>query len=145
MSVSGTPQIFDTVSTVDGLGLFSRGKVDYGAVAGLLELDKNALSKVGGISKKSVRLDDRIPKELASRLEEIANICNLVAEYFDGNVTRTALWFKIPNPMLGNISPRDMIRYGRYRRLRKFVVDSLPTSRESNKQPSLHAEVEITG
>lgn len=143
MPVSGTYEIFNTVSRSDELGLISRGKVNYGAVAGLLELDNNALSKVGGVSKKSVRLDDRIPRELASRLDEIANICNLVADYFDGDVARTALWFKIPNPMLGNISPRDMIRYGRYRRLRKFVVESLAASHSGGAQdaPPEHADM----
>ena len=47
-----------------------------------LSRQTNELSKLGGISKKSVRLDSRIPRDLKERLEQIANICNLVAEYF---------------------------------------------------------------
>jgi hypothetical protein len=49
----------------------------------------------------------------------------LVAQFFDGDAAKTALWFKTPNPLLGNLSPRDMIRYGRYDRLRRFVLDAL--------------------
>jgi hypothetical protein len=35
------------------------------------------------------------------------------------------LWFKTKNPLLGSISPRDMIRYGRYEKLRRFVMEAL--------------------
>ncbi len=55
---------------------------------------------------------------------EIANVCGLVAQFFQGDVAKTALWFKTMNPPLG-ISPRDMIRYGRYEKLRRFVMDAL--------------------
>jgi hypothetical protein len=51
-----------------------------------------------------------------------------VAGYFEGDIEKTALWFRTPNPMLGNISPRDMIRFGRYKRLLKFVTEA----REAN-------------
>lgn len=84
-----------------------------------LEFDKGELSELGGVSRKSVRLDDRIPRELKERIEQIANICNLVAGFFDGDSVKTALWFRTKNPMLGSISPRDMIRCGRFNRLRK--------------------------
>ena len=86
------------------------------------------LSKIGGVSKRSVRLDSRIPHDLAVRLEQIANICALVAGYFEGDIDKTALWFQTPNPMLGDISPRDMIRFGRYKRLLKFVTEARETN-----------------
>jgi len=35
------------------------------------------------------------------------------------------LWFRLPNPLLGDVSPRDMIRYGRYAKLQEFVMDAL--------------------
>ena len=56
---------------------------------------------------------------------EIANICGLVAQFFEGNAEKTALWFKTRNPLLGDISPRDMIRFGRYEKLRRFVMEAL--------------------
>ncbi len=61
------------------------------------------------------RFDDQITKDLKRRLFEIANICELMAGYFNGDIQKTALWFKIKNPALGGFSPRDMIRYGRYK------------------------------
>jgi hypothetical protein len=56
---------------------------------------------------------------------EIGNICGLVAQFFAGDAAKTALWFKTKNPLFGNISPRDMIRYGRYEKLRRFVMSAL--------------------
>jgi hypothetical protein len=61
---------------------------------------------------------------VAERLRELANIANLVAEYFEGDVQKVGLWFELQNPMLGNISPRNMIRRGRYKRLLNFVLDA---------------------
>jgi hypothetical protein len=49
----------------------------------------------------------------------------LVAQFFGGDAAKTALWFKTKNPLLGDISPRDMIRYGRYEKLRRFIMNAL--------------------
>jgi hypothetical protein len=73
------------------------------------------VAKLSGVAPASVRFDQKIPKEVLDRLQEIANICGLVAQFLVGNVVKTALWFKTVNPLLGNITPRDMIRYGRVR------------------------------
>jgi hypothetical protein len=114
--------LYGNVHQSDPLDFWSNHGLDYGRVADFLELDKNALSKIGGVSKESVRFDNRIPRDLKERLEQIAVICTLVAEYFEGDIQKTALWFKMPNPSLGEVAPRDMIRYGRYKRLLKFVM-----------------------
>lgn len=98
--------------------------VDYKKVSNFLEFDKNALSKIGGVSKKSVRMDNKIPQALKERLTEIAIICSLVAEYFSGDVGKTAMWFKTPNPMLGDVTPRDMIRLGRSNKLIRFIMEA---------------------
>ena len=116
--------LFSNVHQTDPLKFWSNHGLDYGRLADFLDLDTNALSKIGGVSKGSVRFDARIPKELKERLEQIAVICTLVAEYFEGDVQKTALWFKIPNPSLGEVTPRDMIRYGRYKKLLKFIMES---------------------
>jgi hypothetical protein len=42
---------------------------------------------------------------------------------------KPALWFRLPNPLLGDVSPRDMIRYGRLAKLREFVVEALAMTR----------------
>jgi len=48
----------------------------------------------------------------------------MVADFFNGNTEKTVLWFKTRNPLLGDISPRDMIRLGRFERLRKFIINA---------------------
>jgi hypothetical protein len=120
--------LFQNIHRTDPLEFWSKHGLDYRKVTDFLDLNTDELSKIGGVSKRSVRLDSRIPYDLKVRLEQIANICALVAGYFEGDIEKTALWFRTPNPMLGDISPRDMIRFGRYKRLLKFVTEA----REAN-------------
>jgi hypothetical protein len=108
----------------DVLGLHRNGRTDYRRVADLVKLSKEDLSKIARVAKPSVRFDDAIPAAVAERLREIANIANLVAEYFDGDAQKVALWFELRNPQLGNISPRNMIRGDRYKRLLNFVLEA---------------------
>ncbi len=108
----------------DLLGLYRDGQPDYKRIAELVQLSKADLSKLAGVAKSSVRFDEDIPVPVAERLRELANIANLVAEYFHGDANKVALWFELQNPMLGNISPRNMIRGGRYKRLLNFVLDA---------------------
>jgi hypothetical protein len=104
--------------------LYRDGHPDYKRIAELTKLSKADLSKIAQVAKSSVRFDAHIPEPVAARLREIANIANLVAQFFAGDVQKVGLWFEIANPMLGNISPRDMIRIGRYKRLLNFVLDA---------------------
>jgi len=95
-------------------------------VVEFLSLSNNDVAKAMGISDRGkVRYDDQMPKELKKRLYEIANICELMAGYFDGDVKKTEIWFNVKNPALGGISPRDMIRFGRYKKLEKFIRNAL--------------------
>lgn len=129
-----TPQIVRTaaekrsltshVFKKDHLELFTDQVLNYKRVAEIVNLSKADLGKLCGVARSSVRFDDKIPQAVATRLLELANIANLVAEYFQGNGQKAELWFRLPNPILGNISPRDMIRLGRYERLLNFVVES---------------------
>ncbi len=111
--------IFATVPDQDFIGLTqpngTKNIVDF------LKFKKNDISKATGQPKSSIRFDDRISKELKNRLMEIGNIINLVIEQFDGDKRKAELWFNTKNPMLGNISPTDMIRFGRYEKLQKFI------------------------
>lgn len=108
----------------DLLGLFPDDSTDYKRIAEITHLTKADLGKLGKVAKASVRFDAKIPPEVADRLKELANIANLVAEYFNGDGRKVELWFTLSNPLLGNISPRDMIRLGRYERLLNFVLDA---------------------
>jgi hypothetical protein len=95
-------------------------------VVDFLELDRYDVAKAMGLQDKAqVRFDEQIRKDLKRRLEEVAIICELMAGYFNGDVAKTALWFRVKNPALGGISPRDMIRYGRYKKLELFIRNAL--------------------
>ena len=121
---SPRPAIVSHIANEDLLHLYREGRPDYKRIADLVKLTKADLGKISQVAKSSVRFDANIPEPVAERLREIANIANLVAEFFGGNAQKVGLWFEIANPMLGNVSPRDMIRIGRYKRLLNFVVSA---------------------
>lgn len=119
--MSSTPTLFQTVPKKTYL--FERlGKPEeYQQVTRFFEFKSDDVARAADISKASVRYDEKMPDELQERLREWATVVNLVAEFFDGNLERTVQWFRMPNPLLGYISPRDMIRSGRFRKLLKFI------------------------
>jgi hypothetical protein len=105
---------------------FGRGDAfDARRVPSLLGLKKEDVSRLAEVSVKSVRYDENIPERVRERLEEIANTVNLVAQAFDGDADKTVAWFRARNPLLGDVSPRDMIRLGRYERLRRFIINAM--------------------
>lgn len=127
--------LFSSVYRGDPLNFWAGAGLDYERVRDLVGLSNSDLSRVAHVAKASVRFDERIPPELKERMEQIANCCAMVAEHFKGDAQKVALWFGAQNPMLGNISPRDMIRYGRFAKLQRFIVGALSESgdRESKK------------
>jgi hypothetical protein len=66
--------LFNNVHRADPLQFWSNHGLDYKRVTDFLDLDTSELSKIGGVSKQPVRLDNRIPQALKDRLEQIANI-----------------------------------------------------------------------
>lgn len=60
---------------------------------------------------------------------DLSRLCEQVVGFFDGNVAKAALWFRLPNPLLGDISPRDMIRDGRTEKLARFIDEALQENR----------------
>lgn len=125
LAMNGHKTLFDTVAKRDYLGFWANETLNARGVADFLDLDKRDVAKVAGVSPASVRFDQKIPREVLDRLLEIANICGLVAQFFEGDVQKTTLWFRTKNPLLGDISPRDMIRFGRYDKLHRFVIAAL--------------------
>ena len=120
-------ELIENIAKNDYLGFYADGTLNYQKVPEFLRIEKKQLSQIAGISRASVRFDNRIPNELAERLEEIANIANRVAALFEGDIEKAALWFRTSNPLLGEVSPRDMLRMGRYARLAKFVGEAEQT------------------
>lgn len=114
--------IMATVARTDPLHLRDRSGMDYRKVAKIAHLDRSDLSQMTSVKFERVRFDRQIPKAVSNRLEEIANIISLVAEYFEGDAEKTALWFCTKNPGLGDTSPRDMLRMNRHNNLRNFIL-----------------------
>ena len=116
--------LYGTIPQSNHLGLFADAMPNYKGILSFLDFTKEDLSKATGVPRSSIRDGDRMPKELQDRLLEIATVCELVAEYFKGDIEKSTLWFKMPNPSLGDVSPRDMIRLGRFHKLLKFIYDA---------------------
>ncbi len=114
--------IMETVARTDHLNLRFGDAFDYRKIANMVELTKPEISQMTDVKVSRVRFDRQIPTAVRKRLEEIGNILNLVAVYFDGDAQKTTLWFTTKNPGLGNISPRDMIRMNRHHNLRNFIL-----------------------
>lgn len=57
--------------------------------------------------------------------EAIAEIEKIVKDFFKDEKHKVALWFRLKNPLLGNISPNDMIRMGREEKLLRCVRDMI--------------------
>jgi len=113
------------LAQLDHLHLFTQaGDVDPTRVVDFLKLSKTDVSAIAGVKKASVRYDDQIPHAVRQRLSEIANIANLVGDYFQGDARKVGLWFQLANPLLGNIAPRDLIRVGQYQKVLAFVLNA---------------------
>jgi len=124
-SVTTTNALFDNIPKKDYLGLFPEDGTDFQRVVKLLDFGKNDVARASNISVQAVRYDPpRMPKELQERIIEWGVALNLVAQFFKDE-RKTVLWFRTPNPLLGDVSPRDMIKIGRFRKLRRFIQNAL--------------------
>lgn len=117
--------LFETVANQDSLHFGFGRNFQPKRVCEWLDFRKDDVARIASVASSSVRFDEHIPQAVVERFQAIANTCNMVAEIFDGDIEKTALWFKTKNPLLGDITPRDMIRLGRYDRLRKFIVSAV--------------------
>src|ERR1700733_9681867 len=117
--------LFGTVAERDYLQFWQSGRFQPKRVARFLALSKAELAALAAVAPSSVRFDAKAPRVVRDLLIEIAAICELVAQFFEGNLAKTTVWFATTNPMLGDVAPQDMIRSGRYARLRRFVMEAL--------------------
>lgn len=117
-------KIFDTIPKEDICGLYDKGGVNHKKLLEIINFKNDDVGIATGVAKASVRFDSKMPAELKERLEEWAIAVNLVASYFK-NSEKTIIWLKTPNPMFGGISPRDMIRLGRFKKLLKYIQSAL--------------------
>lgn len=127
---TSSAEAFSTVAKQDYLKLFEGVEPKYQSVMQVMEFKKQDVARATGVALSSVRWEEKkVPAPVRERFREWANLVNLVAEFFDGDAGKTVLWFTLPNPMLGNVAPRDMIRFGRYNRLKKFIENALSENR----------------
>jgi len=140
MLSAGTPlkrtlSLFDSVPE-DYLHFGAGDQFRAKEVQGFLGLNREDVARIAAVSGKSVRFDDAMPEPVRERLEEIAQTINMVAGVFAGDVNKTVAWFKARNPLLGDVSPRDMIRLGRYEKLRKFIINAMMEARDASRPPA---------
>lgn len=122
--MSAQAALFSSVSKKDFGQFFKGSDVDAERVVKLLKYKKEDVSVATNVPVTSVRYDSKMPAELRERMFEWATAINLVAEHFN-NIDKAMLWFQVTNPLLGNMSPKDMIRVGRFKRLLKFIMTAL--------------------
>lgn len=134
--VSSAAALFSTVPAHDYLQFWQGGRFQPQRVVRFLGLAKEEVAQLAEVAVSSVRFDGKAPRDLTDRLSEIAATCALVAQFFDGNAIKTGLWFKTANPLMGDVSPRDMIRRGRHSELRRFVIEAVSEARDSSGQSS---------
>lgn len=119
---------FQTVPK-DYLSLLKGAQPRPQPIVKFIEFKKQDVARATGVPESSIRYDEKMPSELADRFREWAIMINHVAGFFKGDADKTALWFMTPNPLLGNIPPRDMIRFGRSKKLLKFILEALAENR----------------
>lgn len=124
MSTGQAASLFGSVPQKDYFHIFDKGEPDAKKVIDFLKYKKEDVSRAANVPVSSVRYDEKMPSELRERLVEWATAINLVGSYFKDE-NKTILWFQIPNPQLGGMSPRDMIRVGRFKKLLRFVQTAL--------------------
>ena len=115
--------LFDSTPD-DFFQLFKKGEPEGKKVVDLLQYKKQDVAAAANVKVSSVRYDEKMPAELRDRLIEWAIAINSVGSYFKDQ-EKTVLWFKVPNPLLGGYSPKDMIRIGRFKKLFKFIQTAL--------------------
>lgn len=117
--------LFNTVPDKDYFHFFDKDSVDGQKVVDILKYKKADVASAANVPLASVRYEpQKMPTELRERLTEWAIALNLVEGFFQDQ-KKTILWFSIPNPLLGDMSPRDMIRVGRFKKLLNFVQTAL--------------------
>ena len=121
--------LFATVPRRDYLQFWQAGLFQPHRVARFLGLSKTELAHLAGVAPASVRFDDKAPRPLRQHLMDLAATCELVAQAFEGNPTKTSLWFMTPNPQLGNLSPVEVLRRGDYEALQHQVLQAMAEGR----------------
>jgi hypothetical protein len=117
-------QLFNTIPDNDICGLYEKGGINFRKVIDTINFKNEDVAIATNLPQKSMRFDSKMSNELKKRLTEWAIAINLVATYFK-DASKTNIWFQVPNPLFGGITPRDMIRLGRFKKLMKYIQSAL--------------------
>lgn len=116
-------QLFGSVPEDIGC-FFTDGKINGAEVVEKFGYKKKEVAAATGINIQSIRYDKKMPTDLEKRLYEWATAFNLVANFFK-DVDKAVIWFRTTNSLLGEMTPRDMIRVGRFKKLLKFIRNAV--------------------
>ncbi len=122
MITSAPAGLFASIPARDFFGFWEGRKLNPVAVVRFLRFSKVDVARIALVSPASVRFDHKMPAPVMQRLTQVAILCGHVAQHFDGDAPKTAVWFMTANPRLGDLAPRDMILRGRYEALQRFVM-----------------------
>lgn len=127
--------LFGTVPKNDYFHFFENDKkigsqIQPKKVIDFLNFTKNDVAAATDKPASSVRYDEKMPDELKERITEWAIAINLVGSFFNDH-HKTMMWFQVSNPLLGNMTPRDMIRIGRFKRLMRFIQTALDENKKA--------------
>jgi hypothetical protein len=76
-------------------------------------------------SRRLVGILEKQRDDLALEAAKLAQCRSLVGAFFKEDLDKTRLWFKAKNPLLGDISPDDMIAMHRTEKLLSFILGQL--------------------
>ena len=117
--------IFSNIPEGDLFGIKTKSDFNYQEAAKFFGLDKKKVAKAAGVAESSVRYDERMPTDLREFFMEIISVISVVSSQFKEDKEKTKLWFNMPNPMLGGVSPLQMILIGKHKKLIKFIQRSI--------------------
>ena len=122
MSAESTAEVI-YIETVlnDDLHLFTDKVVNEQMLINFLGLTVEDISKFTGVPKADIIVDSKTSIITSEKLHAIAIMCQKISDFYQGDGESVVDWFQFANPLLGNISPTDMIRFGRLDKLSLFI------------------------
>jgi hypothetical protein len=120
-----TASLFSSIPPTKASPFFEGAAPVGPQIVKFLDFKRKDVARSAKVSEAAVRYEqDRMSEVLRAWLIEVGTAIALVDNFFK-DTDKTELWFRTPNPLLGNITPIDMIRMGRQRKLLTVIQASL--------------------
>jgi uncharacterized protein (DUF2384 family) len=77
---------------------------------------------------------------MTTNFGDLIELLETIVKFFDGNEEKATLWFNTRNPMLGGVSPKEMVDSDRTDKLLKWVKQQIeegkaPDDGRKNSEP----------